>query len=228
MRGMQGFHTTLWTEVLLAREHGTALDRVFGRYRDPVCEFLQGQGLQAADAEDVAQEVFQRIFERELLHGADRAKGRFRSLLMAIARNVLAEHRRRQAALKRGGGKAPAPLLPDDAAAPQEEEGFDRIWVANLLGQAVEAASEEDRARGARHVEVLLEGALHGVPQAEIARRLGIEVQDVKNWTHRARKRVSAHLVRLVKEYSSSPEEYGEELRIIARYVGESPVVAAP
>ncbi len=43
----------------------------------------------------------------------------------------------------------------------------------------------------------------------------------MKNWTHRARKRVSAHLVRLVREYASAQDEYGEELRVIARYVGE-------
>lgn len=218
---MNEFRTTLWTEVLLAREHGTALDRVFDRYRAPVFQFLQGQGLQAADAEDVAQEVFQRIVERDLLQGADKSKGRFRCLLLAIARNVLSEHRRRRGAQKRGGGKAPAPILPDDAAAPQEEVGFDRIWVANLLGQAVEAASEEERVRGTAYVEVFLESALQGVAQAEIARRRGIQVQDVKNWAHRARKRVSAQLVRLVKEYATSTEEYGEELRLIARYVGE-------
>lgn len=220
MRGFREFRTTLWTDVLRAPEETTALARVLDRYRAPVCGFLEGQGLQAADAEDVAQEVLQRIVERDLIRGADRGKGPFRCLVRAIARNVLSEHRRRRGARKRGGGRAEVPILPEDATAPQEEKAFDRIWVASLLGQAVEAASSDDRARGTRYVEVLLEGALGGAPQAEIARRRGVQVQDVKNWTHRARKRISEHLVRLVREYASASDEYGEELRVIARYVG--------
>ncbi len=162
MGGIQQFCTTLWTDVLRARAETTALGRVLDRYRAPVCGFLEAQGLQAADAEDVAQEVLQRIVERGILDGADRGKGPFRCLVRAIARNVLSEHRRRRGAQKRGGGRAPAPILPDDAAAPQEEEAFDRVWVASLLGYAVEAAASDDRARGTRYVEVLLEGAVEG------------------------------------------------------------------
>lgn len=222
------FQTTMWSEVRRAQAKSTAaLDALLARYRPPVCGFLRAKGLQAADAEDLTQEVFQRILEKDLLARVDRSKGRFRWLLLGITRNLLREHAKRRTAKKRGGGRAPVALegergAPIDfLAAPEEDESFDRLWVANLVDQAVAAAREDDRARGVDHVALLLESAINDVPHAELARRHGIKVQDVKNRLHRARKRISEHLLRIVRSYASSIDEYQAELAILSRYVGD-------
>lgn len=230
MAADERFRTTMWSEVLRAQAKSTAaLDALLSRYRPPVCDFLRSKGLQAADAEDVAQEVFQRILEKDLLARVDRTKGRFRWLLLGITKNILREHGKRRTAKKRGGGKAAVPLeggssggAPIDClAAPEEDESFDRLWVANLVDQAVASARVEDRARGADHVALLLESAINDVPHAELAKRHGIKVQDVKNRLHRVRKRISDHLLRIVRSYASSLDEYQAELAILSRYIGD-------
>lgn len=223
MARIPDFHTTIWAEISRARAQSElSLNRFVGRYRKPVCDYLVARGLQAADAEDVTQEVFARIFTQDLLAKADREKGRFRWLLLGIARNLAREHARQGEALKRGGGLAQIPLedLPE---APAEDGEFDRLWVANLIERALEAVQAADRTRGTRYVEVLRLRALEDLPYEALAARFGIGLQDVKNALHRARQRVSAQIRRLVRGYSSSPEEYAEELRFVARYLASGP-----
>ncbi|MBI3267604.1 MAG: sigma-70 family RNA polymerase sigma factor [Planctomycetes bacterium] len=225
-----GFYTTVWSEISRAKARSVgALNRFLDRYRAPVARFLKAQGLQEADAEDLTQEVFQRIFEQDLLSRADREKGRFRWLLLGITRNVLREQVRHRRALKRGGGKADVPLdgapgeegrLADVLGAPAvEDDHFDQLWVANLIEQATAAVRDADRERGTRYVALLLESAVDEASYQELADRHGLKLQDVKNYLHRAKKRVAAQLDRLVRAYSSSPEEYDAELRFVRRFI---------
>jgi len=219
------FPTTLWSEIDRARgADGGAIGSLIERYRDPVCRYLVSKGLQPADAEDLAQEVFHRIHEKDLLKKADQSKGRFRWLILAITRNVLREHRRLWGAEKRGGAQPPLSLDDDSelgglAAAPVEDEEFDHLWIASLLERAIRAAREEEAEKGTRYVELLQRKTGDGWSYDRIAAEHGLALSDVKNALHRGRKAISRHLWRLLEGYSSSLEEYDAEVRLVARYL---------
>jgi sigma-70-like protein len=77
--------TTVWSTLLkVRRDPARVKDLVVRRYRQPVYEFALQRGLPPEDADDVAQEVFLRVCREEFLEKADRTRGRFRTLLLAV------------------------------------------------------------------------------------------------------------------------------------------------
>src|SRR5215831_13767109 len=90
------FQSTLWTVIDKAgRGDRTSFDDFVRSYRRPLASFLQNRGIAEADAEDLVQDVFIRIFEKGLL----------RNFLLAVARNILGEVHRHASADKRGGAR---------------------------------------------------------------------------------------------------------------------------
>ena len=88
------FQSTLWTLIGHARGGDEqALTEFVERYRPPVVAFIGRRGF-TSESEDLAQEVFLEVFKDEVLTKADPDKGRFRSLLLAVTRNVIGKHLR--------------------------------------------------------------------------------------------------------------------------------------
>jgi RNA polymerase sigma-70 factor (ECF subfamily) len=205
----------------LVRRHDTkAVAEFVERYRDPVFRFIRNAGFAEPDAEELTQDVFSRLLAEDVLAKADSEKGKFRSFLLGVARNVIREERRRRSADKRGGDQ-PALSLDGEAAAepaaPEpSDESFDREWVKNLLGSAL-ATLEREHPLHHRALEAHLR---EGKDQKEIAAEMGKTVQDVKNYIHRARQKLIELLQREVSRYASTTEEYEEEIRYLSRFLG--------
>lgn len=236
MTGERDFRTTLWSDVSRAKARSrSALERVLGRYRPPVLAYVQRHGFQAADAEDVTQDVFRAIVEDDVVAQADRRKGRFRGLLLAITRNVIRMRHRHARALKRGGGRIPVSLERDPdfpgletaMVAPTEDGAFDRLWVAHLLDEAIRAADRDGAARGTPDLTMLRLKLVDGVSYEELAQRFGVAVHAVKNALHRARKDIRARLWSQIEDYASSVEEYEAEVRMVSRWL-EPPGKSGP
>jgi RNA polymerase sigma-70 factor (ECF subfamily) len=207
------FQTTIWSELAGAGAKETAATDAFvTRYRPPLLAFLRRRGVSPEDAEDVAQEVFLRLFARDLLARADREKGRFRSYLLGVTTNVLGDRLRRARAQKRGGGHEHVSLhaIGDAAADPKANADFDACWVSHLVGRALEAVQREN----ARQHE-LLGLAADGLAPREIAERLGRTPGQVRTDLSRARKRLATAVSAEVARYCSSQEEYEAELKAI-------------
>ena len=101
---MSSFPLTSWGRVCDAQEgECEARDELSETYRSPLEHYFRKYGM-VNEAEDLAQEVLIRVFHGGVLERADPQKGRFRSLLCAVARNVLLSHFQRINAKKRGGG----------------------------------------------------------------------------------------------------------------------------
>jgi RNA polymerase sigma-70 factor (ECF subfamily) len=103
------FATTHWSLVLRARAGGSpeaekALARLCQTYWYPVYAFFRREGRSPEEAEDLTQSFFAMLLEREDLAQVHPAKGRFRSFLLASARNFLKNDWNRSQRLKRGGG----------------------------------------------------------------------------------------------------------------------------
>jgi RNA polymerase sigma-70 factor (ECF subfamily) len=205
---VSGFQSTLWTLIRGADRGDEAALRDFAlKYRAPVVAYVAARGL-AADAEDLAQEVFLRIFQDRVLSKADPARGRFRSLILSVTRHVIGHHVERQLARKRQAVQGPEPATGGD------DEGFDREWVGHLIEVALARLAREHPP----YHEALRLFLLEGRPVAEIARATGRAEQDVHNHLHRGRKKLADYLREQVRDYSSSREDFDEEIRSLSRF----------
>ena len=82
-----------------------ALEELCQTYWFPLYAYVRRRGVSAPDAQDVVQGFFARLLEKGDLAQVDRAKGRFRSFLLASISHFLSNHWAAERAAKRGGGR---------------------------------------------------------------------------------------------------------------------------
>lgn len=229
----QPFHTTIWSSIRLARDgKSTAINDFVGKYREPVLSFIRRQGFSDEDSEDLCQEVFLLILKDDLLARAERARGRFRSFLLGVTRNVVRNAHRVRTAAKRGGGGGPLSLdAPAGGAASLAEfiegpsdEDFDRDWIRHMVSIALK---ELARLHARPHLVLTLHLEKR-LSYADIARDLGLDAKQVDNLLQQARTRLGEILRAEVAAYSATREEYEDEIACLKRYLSPVRPKAAP
>ncbi len=208
---MSAPHATRWSLLGAARDGDPeAQTRLVALYRPSLVAWLRGAGA-GDDAEDLAQEVLMRLFAGGVLARANPGAGRFRSLLLAVARHVLLDHRARTGAAKRGGGQRPRSLELDEAeATPAERAGFDREWLLGLVERALERLARE---HPQHHAALRLH--LDGRAPAQVAAALGLEPVTARSHLHRARQALARYLREEVWRYSADPDDHATEMRFL-------------
>jgi RNA polymerase sigma-70 factor (ECF subfamily) len=221
------FPTTIWEDISSARKGSSReLDLLLARYRAPIVGFLRWKNVNVEEAEDLAQEVLLRVSQPGFLEKVDPAKGRFRSLLLAVTRHVLSEGRRRDHAERRGGGArivhesdlgdGATPLI--EKAAASEDTKFDELWVSELVSRALRELEEDAAARGSSEAAAFRLKYLEDLTQDEVAARLGCTVFNAKNHIYYGKLRFKQRLLASIKAYCSTPEEFELEVRRLAPY----------
>lgn len=206
---------TRWTVVQAARAGDDAAIRdLVLKYRPAVLNYLRRRGL-GEEAEDVAQETLFSLVSRALSK-ADPGSGRFRALVFAIARNLLAKHHERRTAQKRGGGKVQLLGEIEVAEVGEPDEDFDREWLAQLVQKALSRLSVEHP----NYFEAMRRFMLEGQPQAQIAAELGVSAGVVKKHVFRGKKKLVGYLKSEVWAYACSAKEYEVELRYLGSLLG--------
>jgi RNA polymerase sigma-70 factor (ECF subfamily) len=103
---MSEFQSTLWTVIRGADRGEEASLREFTmKYRGPIVAYIARRGF-LNDAEDLAQEVFLRLLQDRVLSKADPSRGRFRNLLLAVTRHVMANFRDRESRRSEGAARS--------------------------------------------------------------------------------------------------------------------------
>src|SRR6185436_7153471 len=103
------FATTHWS-VVLAAGHGSgtgaqaALEKLCRAYWFPLYVFARRQGNSPEDAQDLTQDFFCRLLEKNYLAKADPDRGKFRTFLLRSLKHFLVNEWKRAGRLKRGGG----------------------------------------------------------------------------------------------------------------------------
>ena len=153
--------TTRWTMVLSAGADGpegqTAFEAFCRTYWYPIYAFIRRQGRTPEDAQDLTQEFFARLVERNWLADVERGETRFSTLLLTILKNFLINAHEHAAAQKRGGGRAPLSI--DQAQAEEwfgaepvdretPERTFERRWALALLDAATRRLRAEMESAG--------------------------------------------------------------------------------
>lgn len=227
------FTTTHWSVVLAAGQCGTAqcaqaLEVLCRTYWHPLYAYVRRRGYEAHGAQDLTQEFFARLLEKEYLRAVDREKGKFRSFLLAAMEHFLAKEWRRANAQKRGGSVSFLPLDdpsaesgPLQVAAPNlsPEEFFDQQWAITLLEQAVGKLRQEFRAAGKWEVfeelKIYLTGERQEASYADLAIRLDTTTAALKMAVSRMRQRYGELLRAEIARTVSSPGEVEEELHAL-------------
>jgi RNA polymerase sigma-70 factor (ECF subfamily) len=204
--------TTIWTVILQVREQPEKVkDSVVRRYRQPVYEFGRKQGLSHEDSEDVAQEVFVRVCREEFLVKADRSKGKFRTLILAVTKHVIARLREYQLAGMRDRRREVALNDFEIPEEPSSDSSFDRLWVQNLMQRAKEHLQEDIAVQA-----LMLQ--LEGKSYRDIAVILGKKESEVTNYIHRGKDRLKRELEKLIGEYSTQ-EEVKDEIAALLKFI---------
>ena len=227
------FARTRWTLVLRARgessEARAALGELCDAYYQPVFRFLRREGREEDAARELTQEFFACVLAGSGFDKADPERGRFRSYVLGALKHFLADQRKHDQRLKRGGGVAETSLdaasrdddssplqIPDDSL-PTPEAFFDREWALAVISRAMNVLEQEFVACGkSDHFNTLkpwLMGEAPSMSQADAARQLGQTEGAVKVVIHRLRKRFRDAVRAEISQTLRDPSLVDEELR---------------
>jgi RNA polymerase sigma-70 factor (ECF subfamily) len=230
LSGERNFATTRWSIVVAAGapdapDGHAALATLCQTYWYPVYAFIRRRGASAADAQDLTQEFFAVLLEKDYVRLADRERGRFRTFLLTAVTRFLAKQRERDHAAKRGGGRTTLSLDLEHGEEryqlePVEhwtpERLFERRWALTLLDRVIAQLSERYAEQGKRELFERLKGALTGVgsadENAELALQLGLSEGALKVAVHRLRRRYRDLLKQEIAETVADPDETADEL----------------
>jgi RNA polymerase sigma factor (sigma-70 family) len=227
----RAFATTHWSVVVAAGRTDSpsvqaALSQLCQTYWYPLYAFVRRQGHSPHDAQDLTQEYFARMLEKNCLADVERSKGRFRSFLLASLKHFLANEWDKARAQKRGGGVT---FIPLDAASAETRYGiepadtetadklFERRWALTLLDRVLTRLRDEYATQGKLRVFDQLKHTLTGesasAPYAELSIALGTTEGAVKVVVHRLRKRYRELLRDEIADTVSNKADVEEELR---------------
>jgi RNA polymerase sigma factor (sigma-70 family) len=225
------FVTTHWSLVLKAQQNNSlqaerALAELCRTYWYPLYSFVRRQGQSPENAEDLTQEFFAQLLQKNYLAAVRQEKGKFRSFLLMALKRFLAKQWEREHAQKRGGrvslvsfnadqaesryGSEPANNLTPDLA-------FERQWVSVLLEQVMARLRQEHESSGRCELFGELKGAIARDKDAasylELGARLGMSEAAVKMAVQRLRRRYRELLREEIGKTVAEPEEIEEELQ---------------
>jgi len=225
------FLTTCWTEVLLAREREApgareALEHLCRLYWYPIYAHIRQSVNEPHDAEDLTQEFFRLLIEKNYLGAVDRQRGKFRSFLLVAVKRFLINAHRHAHRLKRGGGQnfvsldvelAESRLQSELATGLSPSQIFERHWAQTLLDQAAAQLRQEYTANGKSQLFEALNGFLSEESRfgdyTEMAARLHLKPGAVAVNVHRLRQRYRQLLREVVLPTVAEPEEAENEVK---------------
>jgi RNA polymerase sigma factor (sigma-70 family) len=206
------FVTTQWSTVLRAG-HGDskhareALEKLCRTYWYPIYACVRRRGRSPEDAQDLTQDFFLRLLERQSLANANPELGRFRAFLQGALNHFLIDEWKKARTQRRGGGRQILSLdwaaaenqfsmEPADNATP--DKAFDRNWATALLEEVLKRLEDEYRREGKLQLfdslKETLVGARASQPYAQLAGQMGIAEGAMRVAVHRLRKRYRALL----------------------------------
>jgi len=232
------FLTTHWSLVLAAGDRDAAkaraaLAELCAAYWPPLYGFVRRLGYDAEQSQDLTQEFFARLLEKDYLGTADQERGKFRTFLLASFRHFLANEYDRATAQKRGGGRS---VLSLDFQATEErnrmepahaltaERLYERRWALALLEQALARLRGEFTRSGRGPLfdalKVYLTGEKAAVSHQQLGERFGMTAGAVAVTIHRLRQRYREVLREEIGRTVNDPSEIDGEIRDLFAALG--------
>ena len=212
-------------------ERQRALDALLSVYWKPVYKYIRLKwNKDAAAAEDLTQEFFAEVIERNLLDRYDPQKAKLRTYLRLCVDGLAANEHKASQRLKRGGGVQVIPLdfitaegevaeleIPDPGS---EEDFFAREWARSIFELSLARLQQECEERGKSIHFKLLE--LYDVDEGgkemtyqDAASRFSIKPTDVTNYLAYARREFRKIVLQQIRLMTATDEEYRREARAL-------------
>lgn len=208
-----------------------AFDTLVSAYWKPVYKYLRIRwSATNEEAKDLTQEFFSRMLTRGDLERYEPGKALFRTYLRVCLDGFVANERRSERRLKRGGGRAILSLDFGEAEGelgridvPRAEDPdalFHQEWVRSVFAMAVEALrvrceSEEKRAHFALFARHELDGdeSVRAPSHAELAREFGLTPAQVNNSLALGRRWFRQAVLEAIQSLCGSDAEFRAEAR---------------
>jgi RNA polymerase sigma-70 factor (ECF subfamily) len=211
----------------------TALAHLCRTYWYPLYAFIRRQGFSPEESQDLTQEFFVRLLEKEFLALVDREKGRFRSFLLTACKHFLSNERDKARTKKRGGDRDFISLSVNDAESRYRlepahdltpESLFERRWAMTLLEEVLVQLKKELIQAGKAdlfdHLKDLLTAEKSKISYREAAQKLGTTEGAAKVAVHRLRKRYRDLLRVEIAKTISQPDLIEDEIRDLFTVLG--------
>ena len=188
------------------------------------------------DAKDLTQSFFATAIEKDYFASYDPAKASFQTFIRTCLDRFVANQRKSERRLKRGGGVPHFTL--DFSAAENElslqehvseirpEEYFHREWVRSLFALAIEALRRHYAEKGSSVYFKLFErydlvedeehaNSALKVSYSSLATELGLTTSDVTNYLAAARREFRKIVLAKLREMTATEEEFRAEARTL-------------
>jgi len=229
-RGHAIFSTTNWSVVLEAQGQSPAaqeaLEKLCRTYWRPVYSFIRREGVRTEEAEDLTQSFFALLLQRRNFDAVRKEKGRLRSYLLTSLKHFLVSEHRRMVTVKRGKGQQPVPLEELTAIKRAEMEPadhlsadriYERRWALTLMEQVLRRLKNEYEAAGNTELfeslKQLLADEVEAPSRAQIALKLGMTENAVRQALHRLRQRYQVLLREEISHTVAIASDVEDELR---------------
>jgi RNA polymerase sigma-70 factor (ECF subfamily) len=232
------FGSTRWSIVLTAGQASSpdsreALAILCRAYWYPLYAYVRRRTSNVHEAQDMIQEFFTRLLQKNVIATATPHRGRFRSFLLTSLRNFMANEWAKSKASKRGGNvetwsidleTAESRYLRELADALTPEKLFERRWAETLLDRAtLQLRDEYVRAGKEPHfdeLKIFLTGRNAAVSAAEVAARLRLTEGAVMVAAHRMRRRFRDILLAAIGETLTDPKDLDDEINRLFAALG--------
>jgi len=236
--GAAQFDTTHWSVVLAAGHRSSpdsdkALESLCGTYWYPLYAYARRRVGDVHQAQDLTQEFFARLLEKNCVGLARPERGRFRSFLLTTFQHFLVNEFEKAKAQKRGGGRVPISLDFESADSryslePVEnltpERLYEKQWALTLIDRVLDRLQEEFARAGKtqqfEHLKVFIYGKTAPRAYADAARELGMTEGAARVAAHRLRRRYRQLLWAEIAQTVAQPEEIDDEIRSLFAILG--------
>jgi RNA polymerase sigma-70 factor (ECF subfamily) len=216
-----------------AADYGRSLETLCDRYWKPVYSYLRIAWAKSnEDAKDLTQSFFTWLLEEDALRRYEPERGGFRPYLKVLLRRFVGHAERDLHRLKRGGGSrvfsldGDAPSLPElegNAASADPEKVFERVWLEDLVQQAIGRVRDRSARTGTELRFRLYDAfALGSGPEpasyADLASRFGVSVGEVEKALYLVREEIRQELRSALARGAGSDREVEDDWK---RLLGE-------
>jgi len=224
------FDTTQWSLVARAgaqdQENRIAFESLYRIYSHPVYAFVRRRGYSRHEAQDLTQDFFVHLLQKNIPDKADPLRGKFRTFLLTALEFFLLHHYEKAGTQKRGGG-ATMVFLDEESAEERyqltdpgqtAEQIFDGRWAATLVQETIDRLKAEMEAAGKGELFSHIRGFLIEFPEnsyAEAAEEAGLTVAGIKTVIHRLRIRYRDLLREEIARTVVSPADFDDEVRAL-------------
>jgi DNA-directed RNA polymerase specialized sigma24 family protein len=231
--GAAQFTGTHWSIVLAAGHQShpacrQALAALCRAYWFPLYSYARRRVWDAHQAQDLTQEFFAELLEKNYLAVASPERGRFRAFLLTAFKHFMANEWEKARAQKRCGGVAPISLdfvsgetryAVEPAGELTPDRAFERQWALSLLDRVLGQLREDFACDGKldqfERLKVFITPQASTASHGDVARELGMTEGAVAVAVHRLRRRYRELLRGEIAQTVALPGEVEDEIRCL-------------